>query len=99
MGNRSEAKPTGPLGSSSGSARRRGGVVRYVRITALVVIAGSYAAWVSSTTPFTESADVAVCVGFALMAIAAAASFLHHDRRRTSGGRESIVEHFGCHHQ
>lgn len=85
MGNRNEAGPPRRVTSAPASARRPVDSL-WFRRTALVVVVGTFAWWVSSTTPFTETADLAVTVGLALMAIPAAASLLHHDDQRAVGG-------------
>ncbi len=85
MGNRRRAEPRGRRASVRRSGFGPADPVRYLRLTALVVVAGAYAWWVSSTTPFTEAADTAVAVGFALLAIPAAVSLLQHNVRRGVG--------------
>jgi hypothetical protein len=90
MGNRSEAEPPGRLVAARRSWRPSE-PFRLALIAALTVGAGAYAWWVSSTTPFTGSADVAVAAGFALMAVPAAVSFLHHGVRRAGDDHDSDV--------
>jgi hypothetical protein len=55
---------------------REPGLTRTSRLAVLVAAGAVYSWWVSSTTPFTSRADVAVAVGFVLMAVVAGASIL-----------------------
>jgi hypothetical protein len=58
-----------------------------------VAVGAVYSWWVSSTTPFTSMADVAVAVGFALMAIVTGPSILRG--RAGSDGRSVAPEDLG----
>ena len=55
---------------------REPGLTRTSRLAVLVAVGAVYSWWVSSTTPFTSGADVAIAVGFVLMAVVAGASIL-----------------------
>jgi hypothetical protein len=61
----------GPAGPS-----REPGLTRTSRSAVLIGAGAVYSWWVSSTTPFTSRADVAMAVGFVLMATVAGASIL-----------------------
>jgi hypothetical protein len=60
--------PTGPS--------REPGLTRTSRLAVLIAAGAVYSWWVSSTAPFTSRADVAMAVGFVLMAVVAGASIL-----------------------
>ena len=55
---------------------REPGLTRTSRLAVLVTVGAVYSWWVSSTTPFTSWADVAMPVGFLLMAVVAGTSIL-----------------------
>jgi hypothetical protein len=57
------------------TARRELGLTRPVRLALLVATGGVYSWWLSSTSPFTSTAEVAVAVGFGLMAVVAGTAF------------------------
>ncbi len=66
---------------------REPALTRTARLAVLVAVGAVYSWWVSSTTPFTSGADVAVAVGFVVMAVVAGTSIV---RSGTGSNRRSV---------
>jgi hypothetical protein len=80
------AAPRGRLGRAGPDPDRARERNRVLVTAALVAVGAAYSGWVSSTTPFTSPADVAVAAGFLMMAFPAGAALLRGGRPSGTAG-------------